>query len=165
MSMNTNLDTDLELFVRSLAPASAEHTQETVIDRLDALDERGFGTTVTVWGERVGLSKTVAGTRRGEYVLDRVAAFKEWARAAGVSVNSFFEARSTTSTVTGEEYTAIVLPVMTLAEYREDELHCVTPHVTEGTVRTVSDRLDALERGAADDVPEGTPVQQPLAEL
>jgi hypothetical protein len=117
--------------------------------------------SVSVWGREVGLSTTAARTDAGEFVLDRVAAFREWADAHDVCVETFFETREVDSGLTGESYTALVLPVVCLAEYRDDEVHHVAPYTTGSAVHTVADRISALE--TAVDVPstDRTPVDEP----
>ena len=54
-----------------------------------------------------------------------------------------------TSTLTGEAYTALVLPVACLLEYREDELRHVAPYTTDSAVHSVADRVRILGESAA----------------
>jgi hypothetical protein len=155
--MGTTDPRRVELFVRSLSPADRSPT-ETQLHRLRRLaDEDAVDLSVSVWGREVGLSTTAARTDAGEFVLDRVAAFREWADAHDVCVETFFETREVDSGLTGESYTALVLPVVCLAEYRDDEVHHVAPYTTGSAVHTVADRISALE--TASDVPDtdGTP--------
>lgn len=136
----------VELHVRSLAPRAGGRQQERVIDRLDHLESAGRvdEATVDVWGRQVGLSSAAARTDAGRYVLDRVESFREWADETGRSVESFFETRRVSSDITDEEYVALVLPSLTLAEYRDGDLAYVAPCSDGDEVTTVPDRLDVL---------------------
>jgi hypothetical protein len=136
----------VELFVRSLSPSGATHQQERILERLDELATEGHidDYEVTVWGERVVPDSIAAETPTGERVLDTVEEFQSWATAHGVAVDRFYPERTVESAITGEEFTAISLPVVAMAEYVDDRLHHVTPHEGE-TVQTVLDRLDALD--------------------
>jgi hypothetical protein len=135
----------VELFVRSLSPATP-NPATAQLPRLRRLaDEGTLDLTVSVWGREVGLSTTAGRTDPGTCVLDRVAAAREWADDNDVSVEPFFETREVDSTLTGESYTALVLPTACLAEYDGDELVHVAPYATDSAVHAVSDRVDALE--------------------
>jgi len=138
----------VELFVRSLSPG-ARNPGTTHLPRLRRLaDEGTLDLSVSVWGREVGLSTTASRTDTGQYVLDRVAAFREWADASGVCVEPFFETREVESGLTGESYTALVLPATCLAEYREGELCHVAPYTSGSAVHTVADRVRLLEDGS-----------------
>jgi len=136
----------VELHVRSLAPRAGKRRQNSVIDRLEDLESEGYVDewTVDVWGRQVGLSAAAARTDAGQFVLERVAAFRDWADDTGRSVASFFETRHVDSGITGEQYTALVLPSLTLAEYRDGDLAYVAPCSDGDEVTTVTDRLDVL---------------------
>lgn len=143
-------DVTVDLYVRSLVADGAQAQQEAVIGRLDRLRDRGdiAGFAVDVWGARVSPDGATARTDAGAAVLRQVEAFRAWADRHGMSVG--FEAGETRSAITDEAYTAVVLPTMTLAEYRGDTLRFVAP-CTDGESRhTVTDRLDRLERGEAE---------------
>jgi len=136
----------VELHVRSLAPRAGKRQQERVIDRLDRLESAGHvdELSVDVWGRQVELSSAAARTDAGRFVLDRVDAFREWAAETGRSVESFFRTRRVESTITDESYAALVLPSLTLAEYRDGDLAHVAPCTDGDEVTTVADRLDVL---------------------
>jgi hypothetical protein len=136
----------VELFVRSLSPSGATHRQEAILDRLDRLDEQDVieDYTVTVWGERIGPDSLAAETDTGQRTLNSVAEFESWADANGVSVERFYPVETVDSTLAGDRYTAISLPVMAMAEFVDGELCHVTPH-EDDRVRTVADRLDTFE--------------------
>jgi len=147
--MDTTAPRRVELFVRSLSPGTGRSPTETQLNRLRQLaDEGSVDLSVSVWGREVGLSTTAARTDAGEFVLDRVASFREWADAHDVCVEPFFETREVESGLTGESYTALVLPVVCLAEYRDDDLCHVAPYTTGSAVHTVADRVSALEDAA-----------------
>ncbi len=142
-------DRRVELCVRDLSSRTGHETRERAIGLLGSLDDAGVldSFSVRVWGREVGLSTTAVETGRGEEVLERVGTFRRWATRTGVSLEPFFDARATTSRITGEEYTTLRLPVAALAEYENDDPVYVTPHEDHGTVRTVADRLDRFEQG------------------
>jgi hypothetical protein len=164
----TGQSVSLELYVRSLAPRAGHAQQEALIRRLEELDatDRIDEYSVTVWGRRVSLSSAAAETDAGQFVLDRVEAFRDWARRSSRSVDSFFETHRVESSLTDEEYVALVLPAVVLAEYRDGELAYVAPCSDGGTATTPADQLDHLEsspvldsdplgnRGGADQGPD-----------
>jgi hypothetical protein len=152
----------VELFVRSLSPGAGRSPATTQLDRLRRLADDGtVDLSVSVWGREVGLSTTATRTDTGEFVLDRVAAFREWADTHDVCVETFFETREVESGLTGESYTALVLPVACLAEYRDDELVHVAPYTTDSAVHTVADRVTALEAAGGDSVTKERPAAVP----
>lgn len=136
----------VELYVRSLAPASSHSCQESVLERLEWLASRGHVADfeVHVWGSRFDPSGASARTVAGRFVRERLATFTEWADRNGLSIRTFFDERPVRSSVTGEDYTAVVLPTMTLAEYVDGELEFVAPCSDGETVHTVEDRLAEL---------------------
>jgi acyl dehydratase len=136
----------VELHVRSLAPRAGKRQQERIIDRLGRLASAGRidELSVDVWGRQVDPSSAAAQTDAGRYVLDHVDAFRAWAEETGRSVESFFETRHVDSAITDEQYSALVLPTLTLAEYRDDELAYVAPCRDGDEITTVADRLDVL---------------------
>lgn len=151
----------VELYVRSLAPGPASEKRERAIERLERLEARGVVDeyTVHIWGERFDPTSAAARTEPGRFVRRRVAAFASWADRNGVSTGSFFEPEPVRSSITGEEYTAVTLPSVALAEFVDGEVAFVAPCSDDGTTCSVEDRLDALElerRAApAETAPEG----------
>ncbi|MDG5775456.1 hypothetical protein QA599_03300 [Haloarculaceae archaeon H-GB1-1] len=139
----------LELYVRSLLPDGAHERQEAAIERLDRLDENDDVSeySVVVWGKQVAPETAAARTREGEYILNRIAEFKQWALGNTVSLESFYQERRVDAPVTAEAHTAITLPVMGLAEYHGGELTHVAPCTDGDTVHTVVERLEQLENG------------------
>lgn len=143
-------DTTVELFVRSLSPSGCGGRPGAVVDRLDELVEAGTvdDYSVCVWGNEVGLSTPVAGTDRGEAIVERVARLSRWAEERNATLPGF-ETREATWEVTGETYTALVLPVLAVAVYRGDDLRAVAPcRTADGAVHTVPDRLGTLAETA-----------------
>jgi len=153
MQAETPQEVTVELHVRSLAPRGGKGQQESAIERLDQLASTGRieEFSVNVWGRRVSLSSAAAETDAAQFVLDRVDEFRDWARRTGRSVDSFFETRRVESSITDEQYAALVLPSLTLAEYRDGELAYVAPCTDGDTVHTVDDRLDVLASSPAMD--------------
>jgi hypothetical protein len=139
----------IELYVRSLLPDGAHNRQEAVIERLQRLDaeDRISDFSVIVWGKQIARESAGARTDEGEYILNRVAEFKQWALSNNVSLESFYQRHAVENDVTDEEYTAMVLPVMGLAEYEGEELRHVAPCTDGDTVHTIMERLDRLEKG------------------
>jgi hypothetical protein len=135
---------EAELYVRSLA--SRTGCQRRVIKQLKRLETGGHldGIDVHVWGTEVGLSTTAVETAAQQAILDTVGEFRSWAADAGVSLDQFYENRRRVSGLTGEEFATLRLPVLSLAEYEDDELVSVTPHERESGVRSVEDRLEML---------------------
>lgn len=143
----------VELYVRSLAGGATRAPQEAAVERLSGLERAGTVDeyAVRVWGRRVCPDGAAAETRAGQFVLDRIERFREWARRNGLSVEAFFDTHEVDRPVTRESYTAITVPSLTLAEFRGDDLHRVTPCADGEAVYTVDDHLGALR---ADDRPE-----------
>lgn len=157
--VNMNADTTQEsvtvdLHVRSLAPRAGHSQQNAAIERLDDLASAGrVGEfNVHVWGHQVSLSTAAAKTDAGQFVLNRVEQFREWAKETGRSIGSFFETRRVESEIMDEEYAALVLPSLTLAEYRDGDLAFVAPCSDGGSVCTVEDRIDDLAASGVTDV-------------
>lgn len=136
----------VELYVRSLSPTGAQETQEAVLERLDVLAQNSAirDYSVHVWGKQVDREGTTPADRS---VLERVEVFEEWSERAGATLPSFYETREASSLFAQETNTRLVLPMVCLAEYRDDELRHVAPCVEDGAACTVEDRLDTLTRG------------------
>lgn len=145
--MSTSEEIRVELAVRTLAPPGSGGRQREVIERLLSMEERGVvdAVDVNVWGQRVGLTGPDAGTDHGRAVVERVEAFRSWAGEHGVSVEEFFPIRTAHSAITDESVTALELPSMVLAEYRDGDLHWVSPCAEADTVHSVDDRLSTLD--------------------
>ena len=137
----------LELFVRSSVPAAARERQTAVVERLRALERDDSIETVAVrtWEKRI----PIGGDRERE-TYRTYAAFEQWARGRGVELRPFFDTRQCHSSITGESYAALVLPVMCLAISEGDRLRAVFPHASTDRTYTVGDALDTLETAEDD---------------
>lgn len=135
--------TRLELFVRSSVPAAARERQTATVERLRALDASEEVETVAVrsWEKRIPIGEDRHEDRETHRTY---AAFAEWAREHGAELRPFFDTRECHSSITGESYTALVLPVMCLAVYESDRLRAVFPHTSEDRSYAVGDALDAI---------------------
>ncbi len=142
--MTPNQPPAVELYVRSLSSRTCR--TERVIEQLRQLDADGelSDLAVTVWGDGVDLSSTAIETPRGQAILDTVEEFRTWAEGRDHSVEPFFQRQKAQSTMTGKTHATLQLPSMMLAEYAGDQLIRVTPHEENGTVWTVSDRVERL---------------------
>ena len=141
------MTTRLELYVRSLSASEARTEQETVVEQLATLVERGLidEYSVDVWGEELCQTGAIAETEPGRAALELVAEFRAWAEATGRSLTPFFERRTVHRSLTGEGSRLIIkLPVMTLAAYRDGELTFVAPCREGETVHSVGSLLDEL---------------------
>ena len=139
----------IELYVRSLLPNGAHERQEAVVDRLERLDreDRIENFSLIVWGKQVARESAAAHTEEGQYILNRVAEFKQWSLSNNVSLESFYQTTTVDNEVTDASYTAMTLPVMGLAEYVDGELQHVAPCTSGDVVHTIVERLDRLENG------------------
>lgn len=137
---------ELELYVRSLTPTECRNRQADVVRRLAQLevDGRIDDVTVEVWGRQLAVDDAHR-TEPGRRISDRIDAFRTWAADTGRSVDRQFPVERVSSTLTGDEYTRIGFPTMTLAEYEGDDLRFVSPCTDDGAVCTVEDRLTAIE--------------------
>lgn len=133
------------LFVRSLSPEGARAEQETVVERLHALGERGVLAefSLTVWGSRLRPA-SARRTEAGREVLETIDRFEAWADRQEPPRSLCFNARDVHSTITGERGTEIVLPMLCLAVSEGDRLRCVAPWREGERVHTVADCLDAI---------------------
>jgi DNA-binding Lrp family transcriptional regulator len=151
------------LLVRSLAPDGAEARQRAVIERLERLDADGHieGFVVIVWGKKY-CPETADSTETGRLAQRFLGDFDEWSARTGLSTAPFFEVQTNYSAITDESKTAIVYPLLALAEYDGTDLSHVSPCRTTGAVCTVEDHLDAITDGerrapGTADSPSGQP--------
>lgn len=153
---------EAELFVRSLCPRGQRGSQRAVVAAVEALVERGVLGDFCVWvtGERVPARPEDLVTEYGSQLQERVALFEEWARDNGLSLGSVFERRSVSSAITGEDFEALRLPSMVLAEYEGEHLRFVAPCRFEGRTVSVTDRLAQLQGETAAEPVEPTPLER-----
>lgn len=137
----------LELYVRTLSPPGARTRQEQVIDRLQRLEDEGHidDFYVKVWGKQIDPTTNAAETEQGEFILNRIAEFQQWSLVSNTTLESFYETREQSSSITGKDHTSIVLPKMGLAEYHGSELEQVAPVSEDDETYTVIDHLNDLE--------------------
>lgn len=142
----------LELYVRTLTPPGARTRQEEVIERLQRLEDEGHieDFYVKVWGRQIDPTTNAAETDQGKFILNRIAEFQQWSLANNTTLESFYQTREQSSSITGEDHTTIVLPKMGLAEYDGPELEQVTPCTDGDVVESVVDHIDDLERRLVD---------------
>ncbi len=138
-----------ELYVRSLLPEGYSQQQATTLDRVDDLVADGVvgERQVQVCGRQIPASVAATRTAAGERLVTRLAAFQEWAKRNDCSLAPAMELRSVDDSLADAHYRALRLPAVLLAEYRDGDLRCVTPHHDGEAVRSVGDRLDELAAG------------------
>lgn len=152
--------TVVELYVRSLASPGSCDVIDSVIDRLERLEETGrIGTyTVEVWGEGLTIP-TAERTETGKRILDRFSEFTTWAERTDHTLECF-DRRTVRSELTGETYRRIEVPTMALAEYENEKLRHLAPCRSGESVVSVHDRLEALETNDRTDAK--TPPRDPV---
>lgn len=158
-SLQSGCPPRIEVFVRSFAPPiGVREQQHRVLDRLATLERQGILETVSVdvWGKAVCPDGHCGETRAGERILDRVEAFRAWARDLEVPVESPFEEYNVRAATTGEEFRKIVLPRICLGVYSDTELEVVLPCRLDGDPISVESFLSALEAAPATDRGIGT---------
>jgi hypothetical protein len=156
----------LELYVRTLSPPGAQARQDEVITRLQQLAEDGDVDDfhVQVWGKQIDPTSRAAETEQGEFILNRIAEFQQWALADNTTLESFYQTSHQSSSITGEDHTRIVLPKMGLAEYHGRELEQVSPCTDGDEVTSVIDHLDSLEQHVTTDTSVRQSAVTPVAE-
>lgn len=144
-------DLEVELYVRSLAPAGARPSLEATVERLQRLEADGrlAAVTVHVTGKCVCPEGALARTDPGEFLLERVEAFEAWAERTGRDVEDHFR-RVDAAGIDGSDFGGVRFPVVAMAEYEAGDLRFVSPSGTGTAAVTVQDRLAVLESTAAD---------------
>lgn len=134
-----DVDRRATLFAREELPRPATERRDAVAERLAAIVASGSldGLDVVHWDKRVP-----AASEARERSL--VAAFREWAADADVDLAPCFGTRRCHDGRAGEVRTELVLPVLCLAVYEDDELVAVAPRATDDGVVTVGDCLARL---------------------
>lgn len=120
---------EAELFVRSLAPFPTRHTQERLIDRLDALRRSGplDSLSIRVWGDVVRTDGAVARACDGDTVVDRVTEFLAHAADSACSLSRYFRVVTDGSTADDGGSRRIAPPQRCLSIRRDGELVAVFP--------------------------------------
>jgi hypothetical protein len=130
------------LFARGSTDARAR--EEAVFERLRELkrDGRIGELSVRTWPGEVSL------TRAGHSeVVDTFRAFEEWAQARDASIRPPFAIRERQSTITRQEDTLLLTPLVCLAVYDEDDVVGVYPCAHGGSVTTIDDCIERLAAG------------------
>lgn len=135
----------LDLYVRSLAPNGSTANLDGILNSLAQLETKGHIAEylVHVWGRQVRPA-TADRSAVSTDINDRLTAFRAWAERADMTLEPFFQTRDVEVSMTGQAYTVVDLPVMTIAEYEDENLTFVTPCADGDTLYTVHDRLEAL---------------------
>lgn len=152
MERDTSLPANVEVYVRSLSPEGAPE-QHALFDRLNTLSMAGVIDywTVHVVGKEVCPDIATA-TDPGQFICERIQEFNAWAERNDMSLGAFFERRPVTSQITDEEYEAMVIPSVTLAEFDDEgTLQFVAPSFDGETQHTPATRLDELVGGRGDE--------------
>ncbi|WP_324664003.1 HTH domain-containing protein [Haloarcula sediminis] len=138
-----------ELYVRSLLPEGYSKQQGATLETVGDLVAEGVigERRVQLCGHQIPVSVDATRTAVGEHLVTRLAAFQEWARRNDCSLAPAMEIHKVDGSLADASYRALRLPSVLLAEYRDGDLSCVTPHHDGETVRCVEDRLDELASG------------------
>lgn len=135
--------TRITVFAREEPPTPARERIASVRGRLRQLADDGV---VADLREREWPSRVPAdGPERPEVAIYRE--FAEWADGVGVTLDPYFHTRVCYQPGTTTRGEWLVLPVLSLAIYRDGRLARVYPHAKGGRHRTVQDGLDALGAG------------------
>jgi hypothetical protein len=137
-------DVTVELCLRSSAPSVARGRQETVRERVEALneDDAVADATVSYWSTRVCVPDNGSGPAdRCPRVVGEIL---EVARERGVSVEPYFRSRAASH---DDDERVLFLPVICLLVRCDGDLCGLYP-VTKGDQRyTVKDGIERLEAG------------------
>jgi hypothetical protein len=138
----------LKLFVRMESQLGTEQVKKAVVDEVRRLERRGVvdDYEVVPWGKTFRQDGALAGTEYHETVRRHVAEFEEWAREHDVSLEHTFERNRLRSTITGESFSVVSLPVVCLAEYVDGELAGIYPCRTGDRVCDVREFLSQSQR-------------------
>lgn len=134
----------IELYLRSLAPSTGRDEQERIVNRLQALDERGRidSFEIVICGDCVCPDSATADTEPGRELLESYEQFREWAAEQNRELVGF-ERRDTRSILTGTTVTGVVFPRIVLVEYRNGTLTYVAPSQNGAEKTSVTDRVGA----------------------
>ena len=157
-----------EIYVRSLLPEGYSQQQTATLERVAELVQRGVvgERQVQVCGHQVPASVAATQTAVGARLVTRLAAFQEWARRNDCSLAPAMDLRTVDDSMADTHYRALRLPAVLLAEYRDGDLRCVTPHHDGDSVYTIEDRLGELTAGEPttyEPLPRTTPLTPPSA--
>ncbi|MFB6311487.1 MAG: HTH domain-containing protein [Salinirussus sp.] len=140
----------VELYVRSLAPRVGHERLDTVVDRLDHLASTGYlaDFTVRITGDEIPATPADAVSETGAFLSRRVSSFESWASRTGRSLDASFERRIVASGIIGQTHTAIVPPMIAMAEFLDGDVRYVSPCSDSHGQVSVEDRLTSMESAA-----------------
>lgn len=155
----TSTGTQLELYVRSLAPRGRRSHHNAVLDKLKALSMENEISEYSVYvcGKRLPANPEDTRTDFGAFLHGRIAVVELWAATNDIPLGSLFRRQHIDSSLCGESGPELVLPSMLLAEYEGSSLRFVAPCETEKRSWTVADRLQALSEANLSDETEPLP--------
>lgn len=144
-------DRTIRLLVRSLSPTCRSQL-ESVVERLDALEERGViqGYDVDICGHKLPTGGRIAETSACIELREQLEKLEAWAEDAGQSLDPIFQRVEGVSEIDGEDHSGVVFPTVTLVEYVDTDVVFVAPSAGPDGVTSVSDRLDELRDAALD---------------
>ena len=149
--MSTRTNYSVTLFVRADPEFGAETSKEAIAQKLIDFDQADVieEYSIQVWGKEFRPTGPLEGTKYHESLLAQLREFERWADRANTSLDRPFRRKAVTSSVTDEAYTAISLPMICLAVYRDGTLVGVYPHGDDTGTRSVEQALETIERNAA----------------
>lgn len=145
---------NLDLYLRS--SLSAHEQFDDILNRLEKLKKEGLieGFNTYDWADEIMVKANESRYERSNFALDKFKEFEEWAEEHGKDIRPCFDIREYESSFTDESRKVVVLPMMCVAAYIEDELKAVYPCFDGDEYCTVQDYLSALEVGRESDVRE-----------
>lgn len=135
----------IDLYVRTDIPTVER--RDAVIEQLERLKAQGRIDEYQVHSWPRAISLDLLSDVEGRRVYDVVRTFDSWTSRHDRDMHPAFDVKQSRSIYTGESDELLVLPVLTLAAYRDDELVEVAPCCHDGSVCTVEDVLEALSTG------------------
>ncbi|MFD1588680.1 HTH domain-containing protein [Halorientalis brevis] len=134
----------LELYLRDETRGRSGEQQTAVRGRVVDLAATPLVNAVETydWPRKIAIDGTGPTDDRAREAFN---AFSRWARERDARIYPAFGTRDCFDRDTGEQYTALVLPVMALAVYENDVLEAVYPHRDGERVVTVFDGLADIE--------------------
>lgn len=135
----------IEVFFRSLAPSQGSHgKRRRIISQLGEADDASAidGYDINVVGDGMCLCDDCTETRLARHMHDKLSRLR---KGGGNMVKPLgFRERTVDSQMTGEHYTLLVPPEVSLAVYVDDTLRGVFPAKVEGRSVSVTDYLEAF---------------------
>lgn len=135
----------VDFYVRADAPIREQ--RDAVIEQLTDLEGKGHitGFSVHPWPRAVSLDLVAEIDDDG--ILGEFESFETWADRNGIGIRPPFDVRTSHSVITDETHELLVLPVMCLAVYSDDDLVGMYPCSDDESVLTIDDAFDAITTG------------------